>query len=586
VDVARTYRELMRNGPLARLLVGEFVSSIGDWLYLVALVVLVYRETQDPVVLGIVGAARMLPYVLLSIPAGLITDRFDRRMVLLVSDIARGLCMLALAWLVAVDGPLVAIGVVAIIAACFSTFFYPAIGALIPSLVRDEREFGPANSAWATLDNLAWVVGPGIAGLLLATGELVFAFLLNAATFGVIAVVLWGLPRRPPLPLAPPVPPAAAALPTVTPPAEPSGVSLPVSIEPARTETGPATPEPATRLVLGRRIPASINLSAVAGVVLMDSITWFAFGGISILIVVLAIDVFQGGDAATGYLNGAIGVGGTIGALLSGALVLRPKLGRSLLLGSAAMGAATFLLGIADGLVIAFVAITVMSVGNLVLDVTRTTIFQRAVPDAFRGRFGGILMTAQTSSEAAGTLIVPILVSVLGFGPVLGVMGIAVFAATVVAVALIGTTADLTPGPFDAELRRIARLPLFGGLSPARVEDALRHLEPVRIAAGTPVVRQGDLPDRFYVIGSGSFVVTQARDGGPERILRTLEQDAVFGERGIIAREPRSATVTAETDGLLFAMDGEVFLALVGAGPGIAERFMALYESPAEIATH
>ncbi|HEX5826560.1 MAG TPA: MFS transporter, partial [Candidatus Limnocylindrales bacterium] len=142
----RTYRELLRNGPLARLLVGEFVSSIGDWLYLVALVVLVYRETQDPVILGLVGAARMLPYIFLSIPAGIITDRFDRRHVLLASDLARGACMLVLAGLVATDGPLVAIAAVAMLAACFSTFFYPAIGALIPSLVRDETEFGPANS--------------------------------------------------------------------------------------------------------------------------------------------------------------------------------------------------------------------------------------------------------------------------------------------------------------------------------------------------------------------------------------------------------------------------------------------------------
>jgi CRP-like cAMP-binding protein len=563
VDVARTYRELMRNGPLARLLVGEFVSSIGDWLYLVALVVLVYKETQDPVVLGIIGAARMLPYVFLSIPAGFITDRFDRRMVLLVSDIARGLCMLVLAWLVAVDGPLVAIGAVAIIAACFSTFFYPAIGALIPSLVRDEREFGPANSAWATLDNLAWVVGPGVAGLLLATGELVFAFLLNAATFGVIAVVLWGLPRGTVVVPAPAVPDDAS--------------------QGAAAAAAPLEP---TRLVLGRRVPASINLRAVAGVVLMDTVAWFTFGGVSILIVVLAIDVFQGGDAATGYLNGAIGVGGTIGAVLSGALVLRPRLGRPLLLGAAAMGAATFLLGIADGLVIAFVAITVMSVGNLVLDVTRTTIFQRAVPDAYRGRFGGGLMTVQTSAEALGTLVVPILVSVLGFGIVLGSAGLAVIAATLVAVSLIGTAADLTPGPHDAALRRIARLPLFAGLSPARVEDALRQLEPMRVTAGTVVIREGDPADRFFVIGDGAFVVTQSEEGGGTRGLRTLGQDAVFGERGIITRMPRSASVTAETDGLLFSMEGDAFLTLVGARRGMTERFMGLYETPAEIAAH
>ena len=194
MSIARTYRELLRNGPLTRLLLGEFVSSIGDWLYLVALVVLVYEQTQDPVILGIVGAARMLPYIVLSIPAGVIADRFDRRMVLLVSDLARAVCMVVMGVLVALDGPLVLIAAVAILAACFSTFFYPAIGALVPSLVGDEREFGPANSAWATLDNLAWIVGPGVAGLLLATGDLAAAFLINAVSFTVIAVVLWSLP--------------------------------------------------------------------------------------------------------------------------------------------------------------------------------------------------------------------------------------------------------------------------------------------------------------------------------------------------------------------------------------------------------
>jgi MFS family permease len=112
MGVAATYRQLLRNRPLARLLLGEFVSSIGDWLYLVALVVLVYRETGDPVLLGVIGAVRMLPYIFLSIPAGIITDRFDRRLVLLVSDIARGLCMLVLAALSG-DGPLWSIAAVA-----------------------------------------------------------------------------------------------------------------------------------------------------------------------------------------------------------------------------------------------------------------------------------------------------------------------------------------------------------------------------------------------------------------------------------------------------------------------------------------
>ena len=556
MSVWATYRELVRNRPLAKLLLGEFVSSIGDWLYLVALVVLVYRETGDPVILGIVGAARLIPYFVLSIPAGMISDRLDRRMVLLVSDIGRAICMVILAVLVASDAGIVPIAVVALVATCFSTFFYPAFGAYMPSLVRHETEFGPANSAWATLDNLAWVIGPGIAGLILLAGHLEVAFLLNAVSFALIGWVLLSLPSATPTKAA-------------GPPLTPSG------------ETVAERASTAGR-VRRSRIPAAVNLPAVSGIIVLDALAWLAFGGINILIVLLAIDVFKAGDEATGFLNVAIGVGGTLGALISGVLVLRARLGPALLVAGAAFSAATVLLGIAPALWIAFVAVATASVGHLMLDVTRTTIFQRVVPDAYRGRFTGLLMTTSTAAEAVGTLIVPILIGAFGIPSVLGVIGGALFAATLLAIALIGHAGDHVPGPYDADLRRIARLPLFGGLSPARIESALRKLDPLRVEDGAVVVRQGDEADRFYVVGSGSFVVTR-RDPGDasSSVLRTLGRDDVFGERGLLGQTPRTATVTASGPGLLFAMDAASFLALVSGRHGMAERFLALYDAPA-----
>src|SRR5439155_6522160 len=151
--------------------------------------------SADPVLLGIVGATRILPYVLLSVPAGIVADRYDRRVVLLVTDVARGVLMLGMAWFEATHGPLLAIIVLAIVATCFSAFFGPTMGSYLPVMVRDETELGPANSAWATLDNLAFIIGPAIGGLLIATSGLTLAFLLNAASFAVIAVVLWRLPE-------------------------------------------------------------------------------------------------------------------------------------------------------------------------------------------------------------------------------------------------------------------------------------------------------------------------------------------------------------------------------------------------------
>ena len=88
------------------------------------------------------------------------------------TDVVRGLLMVVIAGVVFVDGPVWVVIALAILATCFATFFGPAIGAYLPTLVADEEQLGPANSAWSTLDNLAFMIGPAVAGILIATGGL------------------------------------------------------------------------------------------------------------------------------------------------------------------------------------------------------------------------------------------------------------------------------------------------------------------------------------------------------------------------------------------------------------------------------
>jgi hypothetical protein len=241
------------------------------------------------------------------------------------------------------------------------------------------------------------------------------------------------------------------------------------------------------------------------------------------------------------------------------------------------------LLGLADSLFVAFIAITVASVGHLLLDVLRTTILQRVVPDAFRGRFTGVLMTTSGGAEALGTLVVPILAVVTGLATVMAFTAVSLFVGALLAVWLIGRAADVAAGPYDHELRRIARLPIFAGLSGARVENALRQLAPVSVAAGDVVIRQGDDADRFYVIVRGTFDVARATEpGGTSQHLRVLGPNEVFGELGLLRREPRSATVSAMEDGLLFSLERDAFLAMVGARTAVSDRLLTLYE-PEEV---
>ncbi|HEU5324293.1 MAG TPA: MFS transporter [Candidatus Limnocylindria bacterium] len=534
MKLARTYLDLFRRNPsLARLLAGEFISGIGDWLYLVAILVVVYAESESPVLLGIVGAARILPYVLLSVPAGMAADRFDRRMVLLVTDIARGILMVVLVVLVIVGAPTLAIIAVSVLAACFSTFFGPAIASLLPMLV-DERDLGPANSAWATLDNIAFIVGPAVAGVLLASGGLEFAFALNAVSFAVVAIVLWRLevPQR--------------KVPTATAPSD---------------EAPP--PQQGFRDLL----------RPLAGPFVLDAATSIVGGGISVMTVVIAVDVLGAGEAGTGYLNAATGVGGVVAGVAGGALLAR-RLHVPLLLGGIVGGAGLAALALTGDLALAMVAIGVAVAGLLLLEIVNTTLIQRIVPDQLRGRAMGILQTSSAVLYAGGSLVMPLLADAIGVTPVLVGAGALVLLGVVGALLLSREAEEAAP--IGVERSRLLEHPIFAGLPTPRLEAAARDLGEVPMAAGDVVVRQGDAADRFYLIAEGTLRVTQTRDGKQVE-LRTLGPGDVFGEVGLLNRSPRTATVTALTDGRLLALDGEDFLELVSSGPGLSSRLLDLY---------
>lgn len=554
-----TYRRVLGNSALTRLLAGEFVSSIGDWLYLVALLVVVYQRSNSAALLGVVGAARVLPYVLLSVPAGIVVDRFDRRMVLLVTDIARGTVMLGLAALVWFNASLVAIIALTLLAATFSTFFGPAIAAFLPSLARDESELGPANSAWASLDNLGFVIGPALAGVLIAVGGLTFAFLLNAVSFAVVAAVLWRLPSRGGL---------AAIAASAAAEAEAAGAS--VAPKPAGMALWPKLRE--------LRRPLS-------GLAVINLVGGFVFGGLGVLTVVIAIDVLQQGEAATGYLNAAVGVGGLVGAIGSGVLVLRRRLGPPLVAGGLVLALGLIFLGSSGSLLPALLAMAVASAGDLVMEVVATTLFQRVVPDEIRGRAYGIMHTITVSAYAAGSLLMPIAAGVTSIVVVLAGAGIAMAAAVVIGVLLVGTAA-IGAATLDPVRATLLRVPVFSGLPPARLDLAAQRAEMRTVEPNEVVIRQGDAADSFYVIADGEFIVTQRQPNLAEPVeLRRMHAGEVFGEIGLLSGVPRTATVTAAGSGTLLSLDGPEFLELVGSGPGLTSQLLDLHRGAAASAS-
>ena len=549
MGVIAAYRRVLGNSNLTRLLFGEFVSSIGDWLYLVALLVLVWDATGgDTVALGVIGAARILPYVLLSIPAGIVADRFDRRKILLVTDIVRGLLMLVIAVAVYLQMSIWIIVALAITATCFSAFFGPALGAYLPSLTRDESELGPANSAWSSLVSLAFFIGPAVAALLLTLGSLVVAFLLNALTFAVVAVVLYGLPSK-------------------KPEAGPAQGS---------TDAAQKSAESAKRAqAIGLREALGPISRPLLGLTVLNVVVGFVWGGMGVITVILSVQIFHIDEATgTGLLNSAIGVGGLLGALVATALVLRRRQGPPLVIGAAALGVGLALLGYVPDFALALAALGFASAGALLVEIVMTTLLQRLVPDAVRGRALGLIDTAYVLFYAAGAFAIPIIASGQA-ALVLLVSGGAIAIAGVVSLLMLGTYAIQQPAK-DAR-SRLAEVVLFAGLSPASLETAIRRASLRDAKQGTTIVRQGDAADLFYVINSGRVEVTQTDANGASHLLRQMGPGEFFGEIGLLSRVPRTATVVAMTDCTLVALDGPAFLELVESGSGLTYTMLDIH---------
>ena len=185
----RAYRDVLAIRDARALIIASAGSQIGNWLYNAALLGWVFSVTRSAGWVGAATVGRLLPYVLLGPLGGVIADRFSRRKVLVVGDAVGGLLMAALAAVVAGGGPVALVIALTAVASAAGSAEKPAAMALLPRVVGESR-LGPANALLHTVQQLGLVVGPAIGALLLAVGPPWIAFSANAATFAASAMLI------------------------------------------------------------------------------------------------------------------------------------------------------------------------------------------------------------------------------------------------------------------------------------------------------------------------------------------------------------------------------------------------------------
>jgi MFS family permease len=170
-------------------MLGNLISWVGDWMDLVALNWAVLALSGSGLQLGLINACRLVPVFALSVPAGIMADRFDRRRLLLWLQSGTMALTFLLGAVVMARGPFLQFAVIVAVRASLSAMVLPIRSALLPALVPREALASAVASQTAVM-SLSRIIGPAIAGALLLVVPIEAVFWINGASF---LAVLWTL---------------------------------------------------------------------------------------------------------------------------------------------------------------------------------------------------------------------------------------------------------------------------------------------------------------------------------------------------------------------------------------------------------
>ena len=377
----------LRHRAFATIWAGAFVSNIGTWMETVAVGVYVTQTTGQAGWTGTIAALTYVPTVLLGPIAGALADRFDRRRYLVSIALLQTVLAAALALLAVTDRlsiPLVAT-IVLLEGAAFASYM-PASQAMIPDLVASEDLLGAMTLGGAQY-NLGRVIGPALAGLVIAAGGLAWAFWFNTASFGAVLLAL--------------------ALITVPPPRHRGEAVMRVW----RT--------------IGEGVAAARRDAGIRTALLLLLATTFLVSPFIGLVPAVAIKVFDKGAAGTSALVTAQGIGAVCAALTAGPLAARVGRRRLLVAALLAVGPLAAAYGLAPSFPLAVAAIGVLGFCYLNVLSGVTTVCQVRSPRVLRARTASLAMLGIGGGHSLGLVMQGWLGDRVGLPLVTAVTGLA-----------------------------------------------------------------------------------------------------------------------------------------------------------------
>ncbi len=376
---------------------GLFISWLGSQLQIVAVIWHVYKLTNSPYSLALIGFARFLPLLIISPFSGIIADKYDRKKIILLAQTISiiGALLLCVTTFSNSISPLY-IYLALVLNSVGVAIDSPARQSLIPTLVPKESLLN-ALGLTTTMYQTTMVLGPAIAGFLIASFNIGFIYLLNALSY--IAVIIAALFIK----------------------AETRQIDSKVSFSFASLKEG-------FIFVFSRPL--------IASTMLLDFFATF-FASATTLLPIFAKEILSVGPQGLGLLYAAPSVGAILtGIIFSSHRHIRHQ-GKILIAAVSLYGLATVFFALSKSLILSFFFLTLTGVGDIISAIIRNTLRQLATPNIMRGRMTSVSMIFYLGGPHLGEVEAGLAAGMIGLVPSVILGGVATVLLTVVTYALV-----------------------------------------------------------------------------------------------------------------------------------------------------
>ena len=331
------------------LLTGRFLSSFANEMLTFAIGWELWLRTHSAFALGMVGLVQVIPVILLSLPAGHVADQYNRRRIVILTELALALCVVGLAWLSYTQGSLVLVYICLLGIGIARAFNDPASSTLLPETIPPEL-FSRAMTWGSGVWHFASIAGPALAGLLVGFFNTVTFIYVFDALAAIIYCILIAWIKGRQLALA------------------------------EKSATLDSVREGLRFMRKTRVILAAITLDMFA----------VLFGGAVALLPIYATDILQVGAQGLGIMRAAPSVGALIMAFLLAYLPPMKNAGRTLFLAVGGFGLATIVFGLSTWFWLSVLMLAALGGLDNISVVIRGTLLLTQTPDEMRGRVSAV----------------------------------------------------------------------------------------------------------------------------------------------------------------------------------------------------